>query len=130
MILLNHPRRAEDTALHTDANPHCSDFECPCWNTLAEPGLRSDFDILSQFEEDDEEVSTGMGDGYLSFYDSRVPVDVPPLTCSGLYEFMLSTINPEQSDRWNKGWIAGMLMAMGESDPNFTWESAEPPESR
>lgn len=129
MIMLEHPRRAEDEAIHTDEHPHCDDFEtCPCWQVVPEPGMRSDFDVLNQFEEDDEEVAAGMGDGYLSFYDTRVPVDVPPLTCSGLYAFMTGHINPEKSHRWNMGYVAGMLIAMGESNPEFRWESAEPPE--
>ena len=123
-LFLNRPA---DSSVHTDANDKCRDMDCPCWWVLpALPEDREALDILIPFdalpgEPDDDEFRSGMGDAYLCWYDERYIAERPELTCDGLVKFMTSPCYEGESERRRLGFIAGTLIAFGESNPRFLY---------
>lgn len=128
-VHLNHK---PDSAHHTDERDKCDDMACPCWNVCpADPADREAFDILGPFDELPDETASddfreGLGEAYMTFYDSRCTDLLPEFSCDGLVAFMTRKLE-NFSERGRLGYIAGMLIAYGESNPSFAWESAEPP---
>jgi hypothetical protein len=127
LIKLN---RKAGSGKHTDEQHTCYDAHCICYDICpAEPDLRGFMDILSLIEDDDAPFEDGMENGYMSFYDKKCSADMPAMTGSGLLAF-LTTVPDGMNPRFHMGYVAGVLIALGESNPAYTWESDEPPEER
>lgn len=90
---------------------------------------REPFDVLDLVQgTDDDEFIEGLHDAYLLTLDTRAD-EIPAMTCDGLVAFMrgLMADASDMSERYRLGYIAGVFMALGESEPRFAWTSADPP---
>jgi hypothetical protein len=129
-----HLQHKPGSAVHTDEQYKCRDIGCPCWAVLpADPADREPLDILTPFdgmpgeEYEHDDFRSGLGDAYLTYYDSRYQSELPAFTCEALAAFMTAPFESGESDRFRLGYIAGILIAFGESNPAFmTTHHAEP----